>query len=291
MAEALYQFTDQERAPYEKTPLPLLVMQVIDGKYHALLASDEYCKMVGSDRESMLEYLSHHSFGRVYPADVVRLATFSASAVKYPQCHLTYRLSIKGEYHTLFAHSKRIKTEDGTILLLVTYFDLGNDQSQQTKEQSESPDMDLLTGMPNVSYFSKFGDDFLRKLLKQTGQVDVIYFDISSLHSYNDHFGFLQGNQLINKCGEIIRASFQEGLTLRYVDDSFLTITAPSQIKKLLPEIKKKVADFSADKVTTVRAGVYQVKEMEAATSAADKAYQVYNTSVKKRFEMQDYFT
>ena len=81
---------------------------------------------------------------------------------------MTYRLSIKGEYHTLFAHSKRIKTEDGTSLLLVTYFDLGNDQSQQSKEQSESPDMDLLTGMPNVSYFSKFGDDFLRKLLKQT---------------------------------------------------------------------------------------------------------------------------
>ncbi|WP_231510639.1 hypothetical protein [Lactobacillus delbrueckii] len=87
MAEALYQFTDQERALYEKTPLPLLVMQVIDGEYHALLASDEYCKIVGSDRESMLEYLNHHSFGRVYPADVVRLATFSASAVKYPQCH------------------------------------------------------------------------------------------------------------------------------------------------------------------------------------------------------------
>ncbi|CAH1705624.1 protein of unknown function [Lactobacillus delbrueckii subsp. delbrueckii] len=149
--------------------------------------------------------------------------------------------------------------------------------------------MDLLTGMPNVSYFSKFGDDFLRKLLKQAGQVDVIYFDISSLHSYNDHFGFLQGNQLIKKCEEIIRASFQEGLTLRYVDDSFLTITAPSQLKKLLPEIQKKVADFSADKVTTVRAGVYQVKEMEPATSAVDKAYQVYNTSVKKPFEMQDY--
>ncbi|MFR0540560.1 EAL domain-containing protein [Lactobacillus delbrueckii] len=303
MAEALYQFTDQERVQYETTPLPLLVLQVIDGEYHVLLASDEYCKMVGSDRESMLEYLNHHSFGRVHPADVVRLATFSASAIKYPECHLTYRLSIKGEYHTLFAHSKRIKTEDGTILLLVSYFDLGNDQSQQSKEQSESPNIDLLTGMPNVSYFSKFGDDFLRKLLKQAGQVDVIYFDISSLHSYNDHFGFLQGNQLIKKCGEIIRASFQEGLTLRYVDDSFLTITAPSQLKKLLPEIQKKVADFSADKVTTVRAGVYQVKEMESATSAVDKAYlalrymgddrhkayQVYNTSVKKRFEMQDY--
>ncbi|AQR54527.1 diguanylate cyclase domain-containing protein [Lactobacillus delbrueckii subsp. bulgaricus] len=132
--------------------------------------------------------------------------------------------------------------------------------------------MDLLTGMPNVSYFSKFGDDFLRKLLKQAGQVDVIYFDISSLHSYNDHFGFLQGNQLIKTCGEIIRASFQEGLTLRYVDNSILTITAPSQLKKLLPEIQKKVADFSADKVTTVRAGVYQVKEMEPATSAVDNA-------------------
>ncbi|XJZ45403.1 diguanylate cyclase domain-containing protein [Lactobacillus delbrueckii subsp. bulgaricus] len=118
-------------------------------------------------------------------------------------------------------------------------------RASKTKEQSESPDMDLLTGMPNVSYFSKFGDDFLRKLLKQAGQVDVIYFDISSLHSYNDHFGFLQGNQLIKKCGKIIQASFQEGLTLRYVDNSILTITAPSQLKKLLPEIQKKVADFS----------------------------------------------
>ena len=136
--------------------------------------------------------------------------------------------------------------------------------------------MDLLTGMPNVSYFSKFGDDFLRKLLKQAGQVDVIYFDISSLHSYNDHFGFLQGNQLIKECGEIIRASFQEGLTLRYVDDSILTITAPSQLKKLLPEIQKKVAFFSLTRSrTTVRAGVYQVKEREPATSAVDKAYQV----------------
>lgn len=44
-----------------------------------------------------------------------------------------------------------------------------------------------------------------------------------------------RGNQLIKECGEIIRASFQEGLTLRYVDDSILTITAPSPLKKLLP--------------------------------------------------------
>ncbi len=36
MAEALYQFTDQERARYEKTPLPLLVMQVIDGEVPCL---------------------------------------------------------------------------------------------------------------------------------------------------------------------------------------------------------------------------------------------------------------
>ncbi|WP_270850158.1 hypothetical protein [Lactobacillus delbrueckii] len=28
---------------------------------------------------------------------------------------------------------------------------------------------------------------------------------------------------------------------------------------------------------------------MEPATSAVDKAYQVYNTSIKKPFEMQDY--
>ncbi|MGM9905523.1 EAL domain-containing protein [Lactobacillus sp.] len=303
MADKLYQFSDQERVRYEKTPLPLIVLQVIDGEYHVLLVSDDYCKMVGSDRQSMLEYLNHHSFGRVHPADVAHLATFSAAAVKYPECHLTYRLSIKGEYHTLFAHSKRIKTSDGTTLLLVTYFDLGNDQSQQTRQQLESPDIDLLTGLPNTSYFSKFGDDFLSKLLARSGQVDVIYFDIISLRSYNDHFGFLQGNQFVKKCGEIIRACFPEGLTLRYVDDSFLTITAPVQLKRVLPEIQKKTAAFSADKITTLRAGVYQVKEPESATSAVDKAYlalrhmgddrqkayQIYNNSVKKHFELQDY--
>lgn len=56
---------------------------------------------------------------------------FQLQLSNIPNATLTYRLSIKGEYHTLFAHSKRIKTEDGTILFLVTYFDLGNDQSQQ----------------------------------------------------------------------------------------------------------------------------------------------------------------
>lgn len=68
-------------------------------------------------------------------------------------------------------------------------------EDKKRRSKVNPPTWTWLTGMPNVSYFSKFGDDFLRKLLKQAGQVDIIYFDISSLHSYNDHFGFLQGNQ------------------------------------------------------------------------------------------------
>lgn len=281
-----------------------MIYQIIGGQYKVVLISDSYCRMVDSNRQSMLEYLNHRSFNRVHPADVSRLAAFSAKMATNAQPdHLYYRLSIDGRYHDLMAYSERRQMPDGTYLIFVNYLDL-TDQKHRDEAASKAgqTSYDQVSDLPDVHYFDQYADSFLANALAANDYVDFLYIDVKSLRSYNEHFGVLKGNLLLKSIGRVLRQHFPNAFTVRYVDDTFVTIAQPFPLTELLA-IQQEIAKLAADRTTTVRFGIYQCKEVEKPGSCTDKAclalrygdrlhsrtYHVYDCETRKYFASRDY--
>lgn len=304
MCSEPYQFSADERMTYEKSPFPLLIYQLVDGQYKVVLISDSYCQMVDSKRQSMLEYLNHHSFNRVHPADVSRLAAYSSKIALTDQpSHLYYRLSIDGSYHDLLAYAKRQQMPNGSSLVFVNYLDLTDQEhTDKTESKSSQASYDQVSDLPDANYFNRFADAFLENALAANDYADFLYIDVKSLRSYNEHFGILKGNLLLRAIGRSLRQHFPNAFTVRYVDDTFVTIAQPFPLTELL-EIQQEIANLADDKTTTIRFGIYHCKETERATSCTDKAclalrygdrihsqtYYVYDRETRKYFASRDY--
>ncbi|MST80034.1 diguanylate cyclase [Lactobacillus equicursoris] len=304
MSDQPYHFSEEEKKIFQLSPMPLIVCQLVNGQYRVLLASDSYCNMIHSDRNSVLEYLNQSSFSRVHPADVDKLAAFSVEAFSHKESHLFYRLSISGEYHTLLASAQIMLAKDHeTKLGIVTYTDLGYYRVEDLSYSFDLPHTDQISGLPNSDYFDKFGEDYLVNLFAKKGSAAVAYFDIASLRSYNDHYGFLQGNKLIRTCAQTISKYYPDCLVIRYLDDSFLAIIPTENLAGKLTAISKEVASLAADKVTSLRAGVYRLNAKDTLSHAVDRAYlalrylgdnrqspyEVYNKTIQRYFENRDY--
>ncbi len=119
MAASLYQFDQQSKNFYEKSPFPIMIYQLVDGQYQVLLLSEGYCNMVKSGRASMMAYLGQHNLSRVHPEDRSRLYNFIQQVDQKKAHRLTYRLSIEGHYHQLLAYCKT-QIDNGIKLLSST---------------------------------------------------------------------------------------------------------------------------------------------------------------------------
>lgn len=281
-----------------------MIYQIIGGQYKVVLISDSYCRMVDSNRQSMLEYLNHRSFNRVHPADVSRLAAFSAKMATNAQPdHLYYRLSIDGRYHDLMAYSERRQMPDGTYLIFVNYLDLTDQKHRdEAADKSSQASYDQVSDLPDAHYFDQYAESFLANALAANDYVDFLYIDVKSLRSYNEHFGVLKGNLLLKSIGRVLRQHFPNAFTVRYVDDTFVTITQPFSLTELLA-IQQEIAKLAADRTTTVRFGIYQCKKVEKPGSCTDKAclalrygdrihsrtYHMYDCETHKYFASRDY--
>ena len=61
--------SENERAFFERAPIPLVVYQQVDGEVRAEIASDGYCKQVGNPRETVIRHLNTDLYRRVHPDD------------------------------------------------------------------------------------------------------------------------------------------------------------------------------------------------------------------------------
>ncbi len=169
MAASLYQFDQQTKNFYEKSPFPIMIYQLVDSQYQVLLLSEGYCNMVKSGRASMMAYLDQHNLSRVHPEDRSRLRNFIQQVDQKKAHRLTYRLSIEGHYHQLLAYCKT-QIDNGIKLFIVHYFDittngqkLADQISPYVKQKTDQ--VDKLTGLKQIGYFEAYGATFLKKLL------------------------------------------------------------------------------------------------------------------------------
>lgn len=178
-------------------------------------------------------------------------------------------------------------------------------QAMKTGDRAANFFTDEITGLPNANYFHNFAGNFLKKLAMNNQHPLVILFNISSMHSYNDRFGYQGGDDLLRTISRVLRDFFnqEDDVLVRYTEDNFVLLTCIplSEAEQKIKAIAEKVESIEA---IGIKAGIYQTKDgKEDAIATVDMArramrligsdrqrvYCVYGPEVQDFYDRRDF--
>lgn len=141
---------------------------------------------------------------------------------------------------------------------------------------------DELTGIHNMHYFRAEGEKMLKE--KKKSELTFLFLDIENFKSYNETYGFKQGNELLRKVGKMIESGFSYSLTARFSDDHFVVLTASAGSEGTVSLISEKLEAEKSDVQMHLKCGAYKPTESDDdPILACDRARFACN-SIKKYF-------
>jgi diguanylate cyclase (GGDEF)-like protein len=152
-----------------------------------------------------------------------------------PVVFLTVRSSLKDKVEHLLAGADDYVTKPFIPEELVARLRAVMTRSTSARELSP------LTGMSGNS-------DILREISRRLARQErfaVLYPDIDSFKSYNDHYGFLRGDDVIKTLATIILEVLEENFSRSHFaghvgGDDFVVLTEPSMAESIATEITKR---------------------------------------------------
>ena len=125
--------------------------------------------------------------------------------------------------------------------------------------QQHMNQMDLLTGLPNITYFRSLSQKILDDSAERSKGLVFIYFDIKNFRAYNYYYGFDAGDRYLVKVGNIISQTFPELYVSRFSDDHFLLVAYNHDIEKRLQSVHDQTLIKQMNKSVSIKAGIYVV--------------------------------
>lgn len=140
---------------------------------------------------------------------------------------------------------------------------------------------DELTGIHNMVYFrqeaARDGTELAGKLF--------LFLDIENFKSYNEKYGFHEGNELLIKVAKATAETFKGSLVARYSDDHFVVLTDENGCTDAVDRLAKQIGELRRGIQLQLKCGAYRQKEGESDVSiACDRARFACN-SLKKHYD------
>ena len=153
---------------------------------------------------------------------------------------------------------------------------------QLNSHLSEISQHDEMTGIHNMVYFRSEAEKMLRYVTTDKENIIFLFFDIENFKSYNDKYGFGEGNRFLKEFAGIINDTFRDSLVSRFSDDHFVVLThtdgAEDNIRRLSEEVRRRQGDVNLQ----IKCGGYKPDKDEKDPSiACDRARFACN-SIKK---------
>ena len=284
--DGLYIFPDELRRAYESQPLALVYDQYIGGKVVPLRVSDGFCELVDLDRDTVLTWFAKGQFERVHPDDAGSLVRVSEGFIRR-ECNydVIFRCRHADGYHFIHAVTKWQVMPGGAELAVVTYSDMSNCRAEILRMsenyrlfQKDAFYTDPLTGLCNINYLHRFGDERVHALRVQEKTPMLIYSDVNAMLSYNNRYGFAQGDALLKLIADELEQAFPDALIARGADDHFIVLDAfdsQEAVTKRLEAVNARVRSRAHGNTTGIQSGVYVfmpnaqlVEAMDCAKSA-----------------------
>ena len=279
----MFVFPDPVRKAFEALPLPLVIEQFIDEKVVPLLVSDGFCRLVGKDRKSTMEWFFGSQYERVHPDDVGNVAHVSDEFAHHRgDYNVIFRAKHEEGYHYIHAVGEWMTAHDGTELAVLIYRDV-SDSGRTITKLADQYDLfkqdvfysDPVTGLPNRNYFNRFGEDKLHAIRTAEQTPALIFCDINAMKSYNSQYGYEKGDDLIRLVASLLRESFPEELLVRGSEDQLVllvTLDNRDQLIAQLEEVNRRVRQEAFGNTTGIQAGIRVLQPSTTLLEAADQA-------------------
>ena len=226
----VYRFDDAELRILEKQPTPLAVYQYVGRHVYTLALSDGFLKLFGyTDRAEAYSLSNQNALYNTHPDDVGRVGDavhrFAVQGGKYEVIFRAKRHMGQGQdCHIVHGIGEHIYTDTGVRLAYVWFTDegeyTGNDSTQAATlnklfnralhEESflKANYYDNLTGLPNMTYFFALAEEYKKALREKGGNAALLYIDLDGMKSFNDNYGFAEGDKLLKAFAELLDHSF-----------------------------------------------------------------------------------
>ena len=276
--------SETERAFFERVPVPLVLYQQDGGAVRAEIASDGYCRQMGLPRETVMRHLNTSLYKRVHPDDAEWMAKAGEDfARKERDYDILYRAlgSDDGAYHLIHALGRWLTMGDGSEAAVIIYSDMTNTTSgieHLFSVYDNSNNLlyrDTVTDLPNLNYMRQFSDEKIKMLRLLEKPPMLIYTDVISLQSYNNQYGYAEGDALLRLIAGLLRETYPDALLVRAADDHFIVLdTFPGEetVRAQVAALNEAVRARAKGNAYGIRAGVCRIEADKSATFAIDAA-------------------
>ncbi len=164
------------------------------------------------------------------------------------------------------------------------------------REKKRLSDTDPMTGLYNHRYFIQRLQEEISRSNRKNFPLSLMMLDLDGFKDFNDSFGHLEGDRLLQNISAIIRNSLREfDIACRYGGDEFVVIlpeTEISQAESVARRIKIAVSEMDAKSEVTVSIGLAERKEGDGSNDVilkADRA--LYQSKSEGRNTIRCYIT
>lgn len=264
----MYNFPYEMRKAYEASPLSFVYYQNVDGNAIPVLASGGFFKNVGMgavDSEWVLEWLETGLFDRMHPDDTGLVSKVSDDFLKKEGPYdIVFRCLIGDSYQMIHGVGKWQTMPDGTELAVIVYVNITETRDIMNSViekyglfQKDRFYSDSLTGLPNINYLHEFAEDRVNVIRSEGAEPVVVYCDIYSMQSYNNQYGFSEGDKLLRLVASELQAHFPDALLVRGADDQFIFITEDREdLTDRLGEATKLIRKKAYGNTSGIRSGI-----------------------------------
>ncbi len=273
---------------YERLMIPVLLMAIDDdGEPEPVVMSDGFLTFHDIPRDKMGlffgEKFMNTLFEKIHPDEAAKVRYIGEDFLKgNGEYDIMFRVRKEDGYHLIHAVGTWQPLPDGNRVAIVVYNDISKHEEvlkdtvgKYSLFLKDDFYTDTLTGLPNLNYLNKCADDRVRAVRANGDEPCIIYFDVDSMQSYNNRYGFKRGDGLLLLVANILSDEFFHGLVVRYADDHFIVIDkfkGEDELAKKIIQVNERIKSEAFGTTTGIHAGICAGSEFTGTAEAIDHA-------------------
>lgn len=273
-----YVLSKEQMSFIERMKQPFAIYQFLNKRVVTIALSEGFCKLFGYEDRAQAYYdMDHNMYNDTHPEDVARIASVAVRfATEGGRYEVIYRTRKKGtsDYIVVHAMGEHVYTRDGTRLAHVWYTDEGDyawdseasgfkltealSNALHEQDMISTSHYDLLTGLPNMTYFFELVEAEKADILKRGGQPMLLYIDFSGMKFFNTKYGFAEGDRMLHLFADILKRYFGTENCCHIGADHFAVGTEEEGLEKKLEDIICEWNRACDGKNLPVHVGIYR---------------------------------
>ena len=268
-----FNFDELTRSAYERQGIAFAIFQYIDDEMLALLVSDGLCCMLDTERSRLLEFLNDDFFGKrdTDGKSNVRdeLDDFIKNRSSFDYVYRFWSDEIE-EAKLIRMQGSHFTAEDGTELIQMLFInEEGQADGFSGKELEGSNYYDLLTGLPNMSYFMLLAPMHFEDIRQRGENFALISLNLTGMKGFNARYGMEEGDHLLVNFADLLRKKFSNRNCSRFGEDHFYVFTQMDGLDEKIDSLIQDMKTINGGRTLPVRVGIYNKYDANISLSTA----------------------